>query len=284
MAALTATVIPAGAKEPHLVQVQLWYTGQRSILASLKRALVEMRGFVAVAAALIPFCLFVKGQATFQVASIKPHVGVIRFSEDPTVRGNRVTAVACTPLNLIEAAYRVRDFQIIGAPAWTLTERYDLEATAAATPLTDDEMETMLRTLLAGRFQLQIRRETRPSNVLALKVAKSGLKFQGSLPGSKGWGVSTGTNGFHLQANAMSMAQLAAQLSVTAPRPVVDQTGLGGSWKFVLNWWPADRNQPTDSAFPDMYAALHQLGLELKSARLPMLVLAIGQISRPTPN
>jgi uncharacterized protein (TIGR03435 family) len=237
------------------------------------------------AAAVLLLCMFAAGQARFEVASIKPHPGVIVMSEDPFPRGNRVTAVASTAVDLIQAAYQVHGYQLAGAPAWASSEHFDLEATAASsTPITTDQMRTMLRALLADRFRLQVRRAVRPTKVLALEVAKSGPKLERPSANSGGWAIFSGPDGLTLRAGSMAMPQLAAQLSLTAPRPVMDETGLAGLWTFTLRWWPTNRNPPPDTAVPDMYAGLREIGLQLKSARAPIPMLVVEQISRPTPN
>jgi uncharacterized protein (TIGR03435 family) len=55
---------------------------------------------------------------------------------------------------------------------------YDVEATiAAGAAMTPEEARLMLRTLLADRFQLSIRHESRLLPVYALVVSKKGLKL-----------------------------------------------------------------------------------------------------------
>ncbi len=72
------------------------------------------------------------------------------------------------PLNsLIQAAYNVTHFQIEGSSDWVLTDRYEIDA---RTPVdaTPDEKRTMLQSLLADRFHLTLRRETRTMPVYEL--------------------------------------------------------------------------------------------------------------------
>jgi uncharacterized protein (TIGR03435 family) len=81
------------------------------------------------------------------------------------------------------------------------------------------------------------------------------------------------------------MEKLAQQLSVTAGRPVVDKTGLNGTYKFTLDWFPADRIPSPDSTIPSMFAALQeQLGLKLESATGAQEVLIIDRVEKPTAN
>ena len=54
---------------------------------------------------------------------------------------------------LIQAAHNVKEFQVVGAPGWVNTERYDVDARAPGAA-TFEQMRPMLQSLLAKRFQL----------------------------------------------------------------------------------------------------------------------------------
>src|SRR5580658_3038003 len=69
-------------------------------------------------------------QAAFEVASIKAHPGIITFSADPQVKGNRVTATASTLLDMMTVAYHVRYDQIAGGQGWAGSDHFDLDARA----------------------------------------------------------------------------------------------------------------------------------------------------------
>lgn len=64
---------------------------------------------------------------------------------------------------LVVAAYRVRDFQVIGGPNWINTDRFDIEAKAEAGANIRDGQTglLMMQSLLGDRFQLKIHTETR---------------------------------------------------------------------------------------------------------------------------
>ena len=79
-----------------------------------------------------------------------------------------------TPLKiLIEEVYGLKDYQVLGGPAWVDSDRWDIDAKAAGTVSLDKKMK-MLGTLLADRFQLRFHRETRQLPVYRLTVAKGG--------------------------------------------------------------------------------------------------------------
>src|SRR5262245_35699720 len=67
---------------------------------------------------------------TFEVASIKPNkAGDNRVSIGGGA-GGRFVATNVPLRLLMTVAYRVRDFQISGAPDWLQTDRWDIEARA----------------------------------------------------------------------------------------------------------------------------------------------------------
>ena len=63
---------------------------------------------------------------------------------------------------LIQAAHQVKDFQVVGAPGWVNTERYDVDARAPGAN-TFEQMRPMLQSLLSRRFQLEFHRESSSS-------------------------------------------------------------------------------------------------------------------------
>ena len=114
------------------------------------------------------------GEPRFEVASVKPNRTRVRSSIDFAKGGERFTATN-TPLGaLIIIAYDVTVRQLSG-PQGPLSERYDIAATTER-PVKAGDMLPMLRALLAERFHLVVRRETRDVPVLALTVAKGGPK------------------------------------------------------------------------------------------------------------
>lgn len=65
-----------------------------------------------------------------------------------------------------------------GAPAWTSSERYTINAEAEGNPGRDTMNGPMLRALLQERFQLKTHSETREVPAYALAVAKGGPKLK----------------------------------------------------------------------------------------------------------
>jgi uncharacterized protein (TIGR03435 family) len=238
----------------------------------------------ATVAACLGVVAFVQAQESFEVASIRPHPGIITFAADPRVKGNRVTATASTLLDLIESAYRARRDQIVGLPGWADSEHYDLEATAAASAITVDQMRRMLQILLSERFQLRIHHETRAVPMYALVVDKKGPKLRESSPDDPPKGRITGDgSGMHMEVAKGTMAQLANRLSSNgAGQPVMDSTGLTGIYSYKLDW----ANAPVaDSELPALSIALQeQLGLRLAPTKGESDIIVVEHAVRPSAN
>jgi uncharacterized protein (TIGR03435 family) len=87
---------------------------------------------------------------------------------------------------------------------------------------------------------------------------------------------------------------LAGQLSSTVRRPVIDKTGLTGTFNVHLKWAsdpapsPSDPVAPApiaDPAAPSIFDALkEQLGLKLEPGRGPAEYLVIDHAERPSAN
>jgi uncharacterized protein (TIGR03435 family) len=83
---------------------------------------------------------------------------------------------------------------------------------------------------------------------------------------------------------------LCGALSQTLNRPVLDQTGLKGTYTFKLAWVdPKPRAPGSDvadpSELPSIFTALQErLGLKLESRREAVEMLVVDHVERPTEN
>ena len=114
------------------------------------------------------------GAPAFEVASVKPgnpDPGRL-FGFMPLPNG-RLRVISVPVSMLIEQSYRLRSFQLIGAPEWTRSSRVDIEARAPE-GTSPAGMMAMMRQLLADRFTLQAHVETREIDILALVLARPG--------------------------------------------------------------------------------------------------------------
>src|SRR5260370_31906873 len=102
----------------------------------------------------------------------------------------------------------------------------------------------MLGPLLAERFHLVFHRGTRELPVFDLLVAKGGPKFKE--PGDGGaYSISPdGVGGISFK--NWSMDDLANWLASQMRRPVIDHTGLAGSFSFHANLFNLEKGTPPD--------------------------------------
>ena len=123
----------------------------------------------------------------FEVASVKPADPNSRRGMDfRTAPGGSLTVTNLTLQTLVQEAYGVERYRIAGGPKWLDSDRFDIAAKAEGDP-NRKQMMAMLQTLLADRFQLKVRRETREGNVYALVVAKNAPKLQEPTSGDQSY-------------------------------------------------------------------------------------------------
>jgi len=206
---------------------------------------------------------------TFEAASVKP-VGNARVRPlhgGPGTNSPGELNGAATLKALLMRVYDLKDYQMVG-PGWIDSERYEIAAKIPAGAAKAD-VARMLQALLAERFHLEVRRETRELPMYLLTVAKGGPKFRESkaaaeetpaerpaaprmtrgadglpdlAPGSdvpRSYEiVLAGSDGivYKRWARRESMGDLADRLSAVLNRAVIDRTGLTGPYDFTLVW------------------------------------------------
>src|SRR5277367_4590095 len=104
----------------------------------------------------------------FEVASIKPSNSADRRLLFDVQPGGRFTVANCTVKRLIQEAYGIKDFQVLGGPSWIGADLFDITAKAEGPATNLDQIKLMLQSLLAERFQLVMRHDTRDMPVYAL--------------------------------------------------------------------------------------------------------------------
>jgi uncharacterized protein (TIGR03435 family) len=244
------------------------------------------------------------GQAAeFEVASIKP--ATFRSQEyfegysargtcglpAVTTSGNRVTLLRATLCGLMRFAYQVQDYRIGGIPAWMTTRDqtlyYDVEAKAEGeAALLPERTRELLRALLASRFQLKFHREIRELPIYTMVVTKDGPKLSKDSGYCKTLGPRPKARfqGFASCEPITTMQQLADMLTDETDRPVLDRTGLSGTFAYSLRWTPDGVTAQADSP-PSFFTAIQeQLGLKLEPDRGPVEILVIEQAERPSAN
>ncbi len=234
----------------------------------------------------------------FEVASIKPsQPGATVRGIRPAPGGQRYVAQSWPLRGFIYVAYRVKQEQVVGGPAWMDTDFFDMNAEAAK-PSTVDELHVMLQNLLAERFQLKFHHETKEMPVYALTLDKGGaknLKPNQAKSGGDPWIDQATVKPLHGKwtGKFAPMDFLAWRLSLILDRPVVDETGLKGGYDFELAFTrelPLGTNpnglvngEPIDTSGPSVFDALReQLGLRLEAKRGPADILVIDHAEKPT--
>src|SRR5262249_7543393 len=151
----------------------------------------------------------------------------------------------------------------------------------------------MVQSLLADRFNLVVHVERKPMNVFALVAAKGGIKIEKSADSGKAdcTRIVTADPAAGIRAEAtcknMTMSDLGRMLQAFAPgyadREVVDATALEGSYDFKLSWVArATVEQQGGLTIP--IALERQLGLKLEERKIPVSVIVIDRIEKPSVN
>ena len=217
----------------------------------------------------------------------------------PMVDESRVSLRRRTLSSLIAAAWSLPVDQVTG-PAWMSEQRFDVDATLPpAAPRAN--VNAMMQSLLEDRFALRCHRETKEVSGYALALAKSGAKLTPASPGESldedarkkkatidaknlmantksaaEDGVSHGGSTARWSNPAATMAELAAHLSRTLHKPVVDATALGGAYSIELLIQIAPDDDPASAASQ----ALSRYGLRLDPRKLPAELLVVDSVSR----
>jgi bla regulator protein BlaR1 len=248
----------------------------------------------------------------YEVSTIKPNnTRTSRFGPGFTADGYRADFVPL--MLLIRQAYGVQGFQVAGGSAWINTEFYNVEAkmdgptAEALRKLRPDRLklarQKMLQSLLEERFGLKVHRGTKDGPVYLLEIAKGGSKLHESKPdddhgvinadgaATQGYAQKTSTG---IIAYALSTLRFATLLSQEVKRPVVDKTGLTGTYDFTLDWdrdlavsVPHDGDESGGAPDPggaSIFTAVQQLGLKLEPGKGPVEIIVIDHAERPSGN
>jgi uncharacterized protein (TIGR03435 family) len=199
----------------------------------------------------------------------------------------RITFTFISLKDLIRAAYNVRSSHYIEAPSWMESATFDIVANISP-GATRDQMNLMLQNLLADRFQLKVHRSTKELPIYALVVANNGpkLKVSGDDPDApKPRGMVGSGRRKRYEFNSRTMADFAETLESDVDRPVIDMTGLKGTYDIRLEF-AETRSAAPDSQAAELFTALpEQLGLRLEPRRGPVVVLVVDSALRqPTEN
>ena len=231
----------------------------------------------------------------FDVVSVRPNKSGSTSVSMRRLPGGGFEAGNVTPRDLILGAFDVPRFAIVGLPSWAERERFDISARVAAsatgTPRAANADMLMLRTLLEDRFRLTAHTEMREMQVYALVMARpdgqpgsqlrrSTIDCKPAAPGAAS--PCSGQNGpGFAKGVGREISAIVPFLASQVQRPVVDRTGLTGTWDMELTFNPDVPDDPRPSLFT---ALQEQLGLRLEPSRAPVQLFVIDRIERPSQN
>ena len=256
---------------------------------------------------------------SFEVASVRRNTSGaaanVRVGE-----GGRFTATNLPLRQLIRYAYELQDSELIGGSPEQLAERFDVSAT---TPRASSvrEVRIMVQTLLATRFRLKLRSDTRELPVYYLERARADQRLGprlrpstakcdvaaagdfgaanadasrtcGYLGPAAGASLASGRSMMALR--GVTMDGFARLLEGPMRRRIVNRTGLAGVFDGEFDFSgelgppppPPGNPDPLDrQTLASIFTVLpEQLGLRLQAATAPVPVLVVEQVEAPTPN
>ena len=202
------------------------------------------------------------------------------------ISGNRVTITNSLRF-LIAAAWDIKDFQITGAPTWADTEIYAITAkTPGDEVATQDQVRPMLQALLADRFQLKVRHNTREMPVYHLVPVKKRVGLKPSAPDEAfGWKVTNDPNGaMRSKATKEWIGDFVQLVAISADRPVIDRTGVKGFIDYEIVVSPDNLRSAADQNRGIIDAVKEQLGLKLEPAKDQIELLVVDHAEKPSEN
>ncbi|HKD61333.1 MAG TPA: TIGR03435 family protein [Terracidiphilus sp.] len=270
----------------------------------------------------------------FEVASVKENKsGSPPSSNVPLDRSDTFFPTACTLrainqpfVTYLIFAYKVSVSEFRGGlmrslPSWAVRDRFDIIAKCASPSPSKDDLRLMLQSLLAERFNLEVHRNNRQFQVLAMHPRKASslgpqlkphdsscatplaapvlstpsAELVGRWPQLCGDGEELRLSGKRLRegGRAMNMEQIADWLSGAGDLelPVVNRSGLTGTFDFVLEFVP-DKLQDAipdpadkDGSGPSFQNAVEdQLGIRLKKETASIPLFFVDRVEYPSPN
>lgn len=246
---------------------------------------------------------------TFDVASIRlapPPDASFHVSVSSPPHSSRFEATNLPIKALLQIAYGF-DAPVVDAPDWVANTFYDIQARsdeaadARLAKLTSNEVRlekrNAIRVLLAQRFGLKTHLETRNTAVFYLVVDKGGIKMKAApppAPPADGDGPAPpppsdvqahgSQHGLEFDGSNASMRAISGALSAMVEAPVIDKTGLTGTYNYTLQFGREWSERDPDS-WPSIFTAVQeQLGLKLEAAHETVPNLVVDHITKPTEN
>jgi uncharacterized protein (TIGR03435 family) len=240
------------------------------------------------------FCLSLHlwAQSTFEVATVKQSPSI---STDDLVSGRvriginidaaQVNIRAASFQSILLRAFNLENYQLI-APDWMRTQPYFDIVAKIPEGVSKDRVPEMLQALLKDRFKLEVHRGTRELSVYALIIGKNGPKLKDAPPGAtltlRGGAFVNGVSHIHTVSN---MDSLAFFMNTYLDRPVLDRTGLTGTYDIDLDVSRDLDSGPGPMPMLDLKSAVEPLGLKLDPRKESFEIIVVDHAEKaPTEN
>jgi uncharacterized protein (TIGR03435 family) len=220
---------------------------------------------------------------------------MIPYSHGGQLSGDRYNLRQSTLVDMVALAYGVKPEMVQGGPSWLEMKLFDIAA--KADPKTSDaDLKLMLQSLLAERFKLVIHKgeASMPAYLLTALDGKTKMKptsegeeknCKQAPPETAGGAplIAFSCTGYTAEEVAEFMSQ-AADSYLT--EPVLNQTGLEGTWDFTLKWTDIRQRAKAGAEAVTIFAAVEKdLGLKLELKTAPRSVWIVDSVNEsPTPN
>jgi len=236
--------------------------------------------------------------ASFEVATVKPNHSGGNVARMMGIQGSELVFLNITAKELVWNSFAPThapyyyEFEVLGGPPWSQTERFDL--VAKVDPQKDrPRLGIMTQNLLRERFKVEVHREQKEMPVFELVLARSDSKLGPNIHAVE----STPCNkdspcGFYPRpgpgkqtGRKVSMEQIGSIAGERLGRRVIDRSGLTGLFDVDLEKLEIPGVEPADpNAVSIVTAFQEQLGLKLRPAKAQTEVLVIDHIERPSGN
>jgi uncharacterized protein (TIGR03435 family) len=235
-----------------------WIRGGRRARLGLS----ALAGTLAMLVLLVALTLRMHRQASadWTEFSIGPASGTSVSIGSSTMRASGITLEAA-----VATAYGVPAVRVI-APPWLAHTRYSIKAVVDVDA--PDSFRSLLRHELQNRLRLETHVDVRPFEVFVL-----GATDAPRLERARGGGPSTWIHEWDAQLQNASMEGLASALQGILGKPVIDETGITGTYDLEFGW-TADRASSVTAVLHDRF------GLRLTPATRDMDALIVDGIRR----
>lgn len=231
-------------------------------------------------------------------------------------------------VTLLIFAYKINISEFRGGlirrlPGWATADKFDINARAESSKPTKEDMRLMLQSLLEDRFKLKVHRERQQMPVFGLYLTRPGktgpqlnphnpaslcsaslplpsaeipvATMVGLWPPSCGDGTEARTSKYRLREGGRDMTMNAIADWLTgageSDRPILDQTGLDGTFDFILEFDPESLGRegissaPRDDSGPTFTEAMkEQLGLQVRKQEGSISIFVVDNVEYPSAN